>query len=158
MNMDLIMSVMGVSFFIIFMAFIFIKSYIDDKKRKKVLTEIFMKYGVKTNAKIISLTKHHNYGRYLPGKYNYYIEFQYISSKIGVFECSYHLPTNNPMSLNYSEEIPIIYIPAYIDYYYNLIDKRELFSCIGHKLTLSYNCNLIMFAEDIDIYTNIVDL
>ena len=156
--MELILTITGVSFCILFIAFIFMKSHIDDKRQKKVMTEIFMKYGVKTNAKILGFTENYTYGKYIPGKYNYHIEFQYISPKIGPFKCSYHLPTNNPRSLDYSEEIPIIYVPTYMDYYYNLIGSKDLFKSIGYKLNLGYDCYLIMFAEDIDIHTNIVDL
>lgn len=155
--MEFILTIAGVCFCILFIAFIFIKSHIDDKKQKEFMTEIFKKYGVKTNAKILNFTENHTYGKYIPGKYNYHIEFQYISPKIGSFECSYHLPTNNPRCKDYIEEIPIIYIPSYLDYYNNLISSKDLFSSIGHKLNLGYDCYLIMFAEDISLFTTLDD-
>lgn len=67
------------------------------------------------------------------------------------------LPTNNPKSLEYlkSEEIPIIYIPAHIDYYKELISRKVFFSCIGHKLRLGNDQWLVIFAEDIRNYTNL---
>ena len=52
--MDLLVPIVGVSFAIVFIAFIFIKSYVDHRKERKIMTEIFAKYGVKTNAKIYS--------------------------------------------------------------------------------------------------------
>lgn len=155
--MEFVLTIVGVSFGILFIAFIFIKSHIDDKKQKEIMTEIFLKYGVKTNAKILDFTENHTYGKYIPGKYNYHIEFQYNSLKIGSFGCSYHLPTNNPRSKDYSRDIPIIYIPAYMDYYNDLISSKELFSSIGHKLNLGYDCYLIMFADDISLFTTLDD-
>lgn len=157
MSMELVLAITGTLFGILFIAFIFIKSYNDDKKQKKVMTEIFTKYGRKTNAKILNFTKNHTYGKYIPGKYNYYIEFQYLSSKAETLKCSYNLPTNNPNSKKYIDEIPIVYIPAYIDYHKNLISKDELFFSIGHKLNLGYDCYLIMFAEDIGLFTTLSD-
>lgn len=154
--MEFVLTIAGVSFGILFIAFIFIKSYIDDKKQKKIMAEIFTKYGVKTNAKILNFSENHTYGKYIPGKYNYCIEFHYLSSKAGTLKCSYNLPTNNQNSKKYTDEIPIIYIPAYIDYHKNLISSKELFSSIGYKLNLGYDCYLIMFAEDIRLFTTVV--
>lgn len=153
--MELLLPIAGVLFGILFIAFIFIKSHADDKKQKAVMTEIFQKYGVKTNAKILNCTENYTYGKYVPGKYNYYIEFQYNSTKAGMISCSCHLPTNNPKSKEYSGEIPIIFIPAYLDYHNSLIDRKEFFSAIGHKLNLGYDCYLIMFAEDISLFTTL---
>ena len=81
--MEFILMVAGACFCVLFIAFIFIKSHNDDKKQKEIMTEIFKKYGVKTNAKILNFTENHTYGKYIPGKYNYHIKFQYISPKIG---------------------------------------------------------------------------
>ena len=155
--MDLLVPIVGVSFAIVFIAFIFIKSYVDHRKERKIMTEIFAKYGVKTNAKILDFTEHYTYGRYIPGKYNYRIEFQYNSTKCGASICNYMLPTNNPKSKEYlkSGEIPIIYIPAYIDYDKGIISRKEFFSDIGHKLNLGYDCWLVIFAQDINLFTNI---
>lgn len=155
--MDLVLAIGGTAFCIFFTAFIFIKSYIDDKKQRKIMTEIFLKYGVKTNAKILDFTENYTYGRYIPGKYNYYIKFQYNSTKCGTSTCNYMLPTNNPKSKDYlkSEEIPIIYIPAHIDYYKGLISRKEFFSYIGHKLNLGYDCWLVIFAQDISLFTDL---
>lgn len=158
--MDLLVPVVGVAFAILFIAFIFIKSFIDNKKDKEILTEIFRKYGVKTNAKIYDFVEHYYYGGYIPGKYNFRIEFQYNSTKCGAGSCYYVLPTNNPKSKEYlkSEEIPIIYIPAHIDYYKGLISRKEFFSYIGHKLNLGDDCWLVIFAEDINSFTNLSEL
>lgn len=157
--MEFILTIVGVFFVILFIVFIFIKSYIDDKKQKEIMTGIFLKYGMKTktNAKILDFTENHTYGKYILGKYNYHIEFQYNSPKIGSFRCSYHLSTNNSRSKDYSRDIPIIYIPAYMDYYNELISSKELFSFIGHKLNLGYDCYLIMFAGDISLFTTLDD-
>lgn len=157
MSMGFILLIIGLSFWILFVIFIFLKSYIDNRKKRKIMTEIFMKYGVKTNAKISDFTENYTYGRYIPGKYNYYIKFQYNSTKCGTSTCNYMLPTNNPKSKDYlkSEEIPIIYIPAHIDYYKGLISRKEFFSYIGHKLNLGYDCWLVIFAQDISLFTNI---
>ena len=67
--MELVLAITGTLFGILFIAFIFIKSYNDDKKQKKVMTEIFTKYGRKTNAKILNFTENPTYGKYIPGKY-----------------------------------------------------------------------------------------
>lgn len=155
--MEFILLISGLSFCISFVIFIFLKSYIDNRKKRKIMTEIFMKYGVKTNAKIYEFVEHHYYGGFIPGKYNFRIEFQYNSTKYGTGSCYYVLPTNNPQSKEYlkSEEIPIIYIPAHIDYYKGLISRKEFFSYVGHKFNMGDNCWLVIFAEDINIYTNI---
>ena len=157
MDTGFIFSVSGIAFCILFTSYIFIRSYIDHKKEKKIMTEIFSKYGVKTNAKIYNFVEHHYYGGFIQGKYNYYIDFEYISTKCGNLSCCYVLPTNNPKSLEYlkSEEIPIIYIPAHIDYYKELISRKEFFSCIGHKLRLGNDQWLVIFAEDISNFTNL---
>lgn len=157
--MGFILLVSGLLFWILFVIFIFLKSYIDNKKEKKLMTEIFMKYGVKTNAKISCFIENHTYGRYIPGKYNFRIEFQYNSTKCGTGSCYYVLPTNNPKSKDYlkSEEIPIIYIPAHLDYYNGLISRKEFFSYIGHKLRLGNDQWLVIFAEDIGFFTNLDD-
>lgn len=96
--MGFILLISGLLFFVSFVVFIFLKSYIDDRKKRKILTEIFMKYGVKTNAKIYDFVEHYYYGGYIPGKYNFRIEFQYNSTKCGAGSCYYVLPTNNPKS------------------------------------------------------------
>lgn len=156
--MELIIGIVGTAFAIFFTAFIFIKSFVDDKKQKKVMTEIFRKYGVKTNARILSFKENTTYGRHgIKGKYNYFISFRYNSTKIGTFTCSYTLPTNNPKSKNYSDEIPIVYIPAYMDYYNELISRKEFFNFIGHKLNLGYDLWLVIFADDIKYFTNLAD-
>ncbi len=43
--MELAVSLVFVGLGILFVAFIFIKSFIDNKKEKAVMTEIFQKYG-----------------------------------------------------------------------------------------------------------------
>ena len=158
--MELVVSAVGAGFGIIFIAFIFIKSSIDSKKEKALMTEIFHKYGVKTNAKILDFTEHYTYGRFIPGKYNYRIEFQYNSTKCGTSICNYTLPTNNLKSKDYlkSGEIPIIYIPAYIDYVDGLISRKDFFCSIGHKLNLGYDCWLVIFSEDISLFTNLTEI
>ena len=156
--MDLIVPVVGVAFAVLFIAFIFIKSAFDNKKEKKIFTEIFQKYGVKTNAEILAFKENEVYGRHgIVGKYNYFVKFRYSSAKIGDSECCYMLPTNNSKSKEYlkSEEIPVIHIPAYIDYYNELISREEFFEHIGHKLNLGYDCWLVIFAEDLGLFTNI---
>lgn len=156
--MELIVAVAGAAVGIIFTAFIFIKSFIDNKKEKEMLTEIFKKYGEKTNARILSFKENTTYGRHgIKGKYNYSIKFQYNSAKIGTFTCSYTLPTNNPKSKNYSDEIPIVYIPAYMDYYNELISRKEFFDSVGHKLDLGNDLWLLIFADDIKLFTNLND-
>lgn len=159
MDMDLLVPFGGVAFGLLFTAFIFIKSAVDNKKEKEIMTEIFRKYGVKTNAKISDFTENYTYGRYIPGKYNYYIKFQYNSTKCGASSCYYVLPTNNPKSKEYlkREEIPVIYIPAHIDYYKGFITRKEFFNSIGHKLNLGNSCWLVIFAEDISFITNLTD-
>lgn len=158
-SMEFILLISGLLFCISFVIFIFLKSYIDNKKEKKLMTEIFMKYGVKTNAKISYFIENHTYGRYIPGKYNYYISFEYNSTKNGTGSCYYVLPTNNSKSKDYlkSGEIPIIYIPAHLDYYNGLISRKEFFNYIGHKLRLGNDQWLVIFAEDISFFTNLDD-
>ena len=157
--MDLLVPVVGVAFWILFMAFVFIKSFIDNKKDTEILTEIYQKYGVKTNAKILSCTEHKTYGRTIPAKYIYFIKFQYNSTKIGTVTTVYNLPTNHRGSKAYTDEIPIIYIPAFLEYDSQLISREELFRSIGHK----FNCfgprsYLILFEEDLNTFTNLVEL
>ena len=148
--MELAVSLVFVGFGVIFIAFIFIKSFIDNKKEKAVMIEIFRKYGVKTNAKILKCKENKIYGRHnVQGKYNYFIEFQYNSTKFGIVTCNYTLLTNNPNSKKYIDSIPIIYIPAYMDYYMGLTDREDFFSSIEHKLILGYDCWLVIFSEDI---------
>ena len=158
--MGFILLVSGLSFWILFVIFIFLKSYIDDRKERKILTEIFMKYGVKTNAQIYDFVEHHYYGSFIPGKYNFRIEFQYNSTKCGISTCNYILPTNNPKSKEYlkCDEIPIIYIPAHLDYYNGLISRKEFFSYIGHKLRLGNDQWLVIFAEDLSDFTDLNEL
>ena len=146
-------------FGLIFIAYVFIRSYIDNKKEKAVMTEIFRKYGVKTDAKILSAKENQSYGRHgIQGRYNYQIEFQYNSLKGRTMTRTYTLPTNHPDSKKYTETIPIIYIPAYLDYDTELISRKEFFSSIGHKLRLGYDCRLVIFAEDLSIFTNLTEL
>ena len=45
--MELIVPVARVALAILFIVFVFIKSFSDNKKEKAMLTEIFQKYGVK---------------------------------------------------------------------------------------------------------------
>lgn len=87
--MEFILLISGLLFCISFVIFIFLKSYIDNKKEKKLMTEIFMKYGVKTNAKIYEFVEHHYYGGFIPGKYNFRLEFQYNSTKNWTGSCYY---------------------------------------------------------------------
>lgn len=157
--MEFILLISGLLFCISFVIFIFLKSYIDNKKEKKLMTEIFMKYGVKTNAKIYEFVEHHYYGGFIPGKYNFRLEFQYNSTKNGTGSCYYVLPTNNSKSKDYlkSGEIPIIYIPAHLDYYNGLISRKEFFNYIGHKLRLGNDQWLVIFAEGISFFTNLDD-
>ena len=157
--MELIVTVARVALAILFIVFVFIKSFSDNKKEKAMLTEIFQKYGVKTNAKILRCTEHETWGRTIPAKYIYSIEFQYNGTKIGTVTTCYNLPTNNPRSKEYIEETPIMYIPAYVDYNNNLIGRNELLCSIGHK----FNCfglwsYFVMFEEDINIFTNLSKL
>lgn len=157
--MELVVPVAFAAFGIIFIAFFFIKSFIDIKKEKALMTEIFRKYGVKTNAKILSFKENKTYGRHgIQGKYNYFIEFQFNSIKNGTVTCSYTLPTNNPNSKKYIDSISIIYIPAYMDYYMQLISREDFFSSIGHKLNLGYDCWLVIFSEDISLFTNLIEI
>ena len=157
--MEIVVSVAFVVFGIIFIAFIFTKSFIDSKKEKALMTEIFRKYGVKTEAKILSFKENQTYGRYgIQGKYNYFIEFQYSNTKNEKITCCYTLPTNNPKSKKCIDSISIIYIPAYLDYYKKLISREDFFSAIGHKLNLSYDCWLVIFSEDISLFTNLTKL
>ncbi len=157
--LDLLVPVAGAAFAILFIAFIFIKSFNDDKKEKAALTEIFRKYGVKTNAKILKFKENKTYGRWIQGKYNFYIEFEYNSPERGTLSCNYILPTNDPKSKNYlnSKEIPVIYIPAYLDYHNEFIDRKEFFAAIAHKLKLGYDCWLVIFADDIKLFTNLTE-
>lgn len=53
------------------------------------------------------------------------IVFQYNSIKNGVINCTYNLPTNNPRSKRYIDSMPIIYIPAYLDYYNELMSLES---------------------------------
>ncbi len=156
--MDLIVSVLFVGFGILLVAFIFIKSYIDNKKEKKIVTEIFLKYGVKTTAKIEQFRENSTYGRFgIVGKYNYYISFEYKSVKADDICTQYTLPTNNPKSKEYleNEEIPIIFIPAYLDYQKGLISKGEFFGSIGRKIRLASDVWLVIFADDLSFITNL---
>lgn len=156
---ELIVAVIGTAFAILFTAFIFIKSSIDNKKRKKVMTEVFSKYGVKVNAKILGCKENYSYGRDgIIGKYNYYLVFEYDSIKNGSIHTTYTLPTNNPKSKEFTDEIPIIYIPAYLDYYNAYISREEFFAAIGHKLWLGNDCWLVIFAEDIGEITDLTEL
>lgn len=158
---DLLVPVSGVAFAALFIAFIFVKSAVDDQKERGILTEIFRKYGVKTSAEILTFKENEVYGRHgIVGKYNYFIKFRYGSTKIGDSECCYTLPTNNPKSKDClkSGEIPVIYIPAYMDYYNELISREEFFDYIGHKLNLGYDCWLVIFQEDLSLFTNLTDL
>lgn len=157
--MELIVSVAFVTFGLIFIAFIFIKSAIDSKKGKALMTEIFRKYGVKTNAKILSFKENESYGRNgIQGKFNFNIEFQYSSKENKTVTCSYTLPTNNSNCKKFIDSIPIIYIPAYMDYYMGLMKCEEFFSSIGHKLNLGYDCWLVIFSEDISFFTNLTEI
>ena len=157
--MELLVPIVGVAFGLLFTAFIFIKAFIDNKKDKKLMSEIFLKYGVKTDAKILSFKENETYGKHgIQGKYNYFIEFQYNSTKCENITCCYTLPTNNAKSKKYSDEIPIIYIPAYIDYYKELISRKDFFDSIGHKLNLGNDCWLVIFAEDLSLFTNLAEI
>ena len=55
------------AFGVAFIVFIFLKSYLDDKKERRVLTEIFQQHGIRTNAKVVGFQEHHTYGRGIPG-------------------------------------------------------------------------------------------
>ncbi len=157
--MKIIVPVAFVAFSIVLIAFIFIKSYIDSKKGKILMTEIFKKYGVKANAKILSVKENKSYGRHgIQGKYNYRVEFQYNSIKNKVINCTYTLPTNNPRSKRCVDLMPIIYIPAYLDYYKELMSLEDFFDSIGCKLNLGYDCWLVIFSEDINLFTNLHEL
>ncbi len=157
--MEIIVPIAFAAFGIVLIAFIFIKSHIDSKNEKALMTEIFQKYGVKANAKILSVKENAAYGRHgIQGKYNYRIEFQYNSIKNGVINCTYNLPTNNPRSKRYIDSIPIIYIPAYLDYYNELMSLESFFDAIGCRLNLGYDCWLVIFSEDIDLFTNLHEL
>lgn len=157
--METVVYIAFFAFSIIFIAFIFIKSFIDSKKERALMTEIFLKYGKKTEAKVLSSKENESYGRNgIIGKYNFCIQFQYNSTKSGMIICSYTLPTNNPNSQKYGDSIPIIYIPAYLDYYMNLINRKEFFSLIGHDLHLGNDCWLVIFEEDISLFTNLTEL
>lgn len=153
---DLLVPVVGVVFAVLFAAFIFIKAFIDNKKEKEILTEIFRKYGVKTIARIISYTEHKTYGRTFPAKYIYHIEFQYNSSEIGPVTTYYNLPTNHPGSKAYADEIPIVYIPAYLDYDSHLISREELFHSMGCKFNcFGWRSYLVLFEGDLNTFTNL---
>ena len=157
--MEIVVSVAFVAFGIIFIAFIFIKSFIDSKKEKTVMTDIFLKHGVKMEAKILSFKENGAYGRHgIQGKYNFSIEFQYSSTKNREITCIYTLTTNNPKSKKYIDSIPIIFIPAYLDYYMELISREDFFNAIGHKLNLGYDCWLVIFSEDISLFTNLTEI
>lgn len=154
-TLEFILTLAAVGFALCFFAFIFIISYIDNKKDKKILTEIFQKYGVKTNARILAFRDYGTSGRGVPSRYVYFIGFQYHSAKVGEASVCYNLHTNHPGSKAYVEEIPIIYIPAYVDYDNHLISLKELYSALGHKLRYGLRSDLVMFAEDLSVFTNL---
>ena len=54
--------------------------------------------------------------------------------------------------------MPIIYIPAYLDYYNELMSLESFFDAIGCRLNLGYDCWLVIFSEDIDLFTNLHEL
>ena len=140
-----IVSLAAVGFGIAFTAFIFIKCHSDDKKQKAVMTEIFRRYGVKADARVISFKENHCYGKHgILGKYNYEIELTYNSTKGEEITCTYTLATNDPKSKGYTDTIPVIYIPAYMDYYMELISSKELFEAIGHEVTLGNDCRFVI--------------
>ena len=157
-TIELIVPVAAAILAIVFLIFIFLKSFIDNKKEKEILTEIFWKYGMKADAKILSYKENNAYGNHgIKGKYNYNIEFEY-SSRNGTIKCSYTLPTNNPHSKSCIDSIPIIYIPAYLDYYMELISREDFFKSIGHRINLGNDCWLVLFAEDLNLFTNLNEL
>lgn len=141
------------AFGVAFIVFIFLKSYLDDKKERRVLTEIFQQHGIRTNAKVVGFQEHHTYGRGIPGRFEIDISFRYPSPKIGDSPCTVKLWTNDPACKDYPDEIPIVYVPPYIDYLYELTDSAELIRQIGQPVNI-YAVRLLLFEKDIARFTD----
>lgn len=90
-------------------------------------------------------------------KYELYIEFKYNSPIKGSLNCLTTIKSNNPNCKKYENIIPIIYIPQYADYLNGFISSKILYKNIGFKVNL-YSNEMIIFADDISIHTNLSEL
>ena len=140
----------------ILVLFIFLKSQYDNKKEQSVLTELYLKYGVKTAAQIVSFREHKTYGRNIPGKYEMWVEIQYHSPNRGEIPTVVHLWTNNDACKEYKGTIPVLFIPQYVDFLDEKINKRELLEQLGCRINI-YAAKMLMFHDDISTYTNMRD-
>lgn len=155
MEVEFYFSVIGVLFGISFTIWIFVKCYSDNKKDKAIITEIYKKYGVKTTAKIIRCGEHINTKRTMPYKYELLVEFNYNSpAKSCLCPCLAKILTNNPACKEYEDFIRIIYIPQYADYVNEFADSKKLCQNIGIKV-YQYSAEMIIWADEISIYTNL---
>ncbi len=133
-------------FGILFGAGIYIKCAYDNKKEKKNLTEIIQKYGVKANARIEYIRRElQQCGMSYKEKYVFSLNYEY-DGEIYFTE----MWTTNSACMNYSSEIPIIFIPH---------NNKELLNKNWYK---SYKINLVnipmpMFYKDLNIYTNLTE-
>lgn len=158
MDIEFYFTIGMVSFAVLFIVWIFVRSFSDLKKEKAFLTEIYQKYGVKTNAEIIHCRNHVNTIRTMPYKYEVLVKFNYNSPIKGCScSCQEKILTNNQDCKNYENIIPIIYIPQYADYANEFVDSKKICSDIGIKV-YRYWDKMIIWAADISTYTNLSEL
>ena len=141
------------AFGIAFILFLFLKIHLDDKKERRMMSAVFRKHGIRTNAKVVGSQEHSAYGRWIPGKFEIDIHFRYPSPRIGDTPCTVKLWTNDPACKDFPDEIPIIYVPPYIDYLYELIGREELLQQIGQPINI-YAVRLLLFEKDIAVFTD----
>ena len=168
MNLEFCFTIGMALFGVLFIVWMFAKSFSDLKKEKAILTDIYRDYGVKTTAEIIYCRKHINTQRTMPYKYELLVEFSYASliKKGSSCPCLAKILTNNlsckkyenfiPCK-NYGIFIPIVYIPQYADYVNEFADSKKLCQNIGIKV-YQYSDKMIILADDISVYTNLSEI
>lgn len=143
-----------VSFAVLFIVWIFCKSHIDNQKQKQQLTELYQKYGIRTNAEIIDCRNHANTARTMHYKYELSVRFEYNSPIKGqICTCLTKILTNHPDCKTHDQYVPIIYIPQYADYLNEFAYAKEICRDLG--INVYRSDEMILFADDIGFHTNL---
>lgn len=130
-------------------AVLFLIIYLMLKQRaNKKIKKIYRSYGKRTDARI---RRQRTVYTRTNQKYCVDVEFEFLYEG-NAHTLFYTIHSSNKLVKEYSNFIPIIYIPEYFLYRYRIISKKEIYQMFDEKVSLTnpWKYPMVMFENDFD--------